>query len=395
MPTCLNIEGWRKATKKEALDFFNPDQKRPKGRRHLLMVRTYLRPADVYAYLKARFGIPNGFQNALRRDDSDNLIHWDFNLRADEVDIYLAGHSRSIQIIVEEPMTDDDWKALIVGIKADFARVGREKSKVIRSFEKFVLFQNKYVSLAGLCADLHADILDAPAVGKVSLTSSYANNPQEFKDAMDRVSKRANKIYGDTLKLRLLTPIMIEAFINMVILLYCKDSVRNNRDAYDAFLRARIPERLALLSQNCFGFACAVDTNTSAYANFMRIVSRRNFELHGNVDPMREQIEVVYFDGKRPLFMEPGNHIPKLFDHLEAIYRPMEAIREYEQAHEFMYEIHSCLEERYQEHFFQVVNDAFPGFEVHKRRPTRILPDQVVMTILPNQRYDDELSVQW
>ena len=395
MPTCLNIQGWQKATKKECLDFFDPGQKRPKGQRHLLMVRTHLRPADVYAYLKARFGVPNGFQNALRRDDSDNLVHWDFNLRADQVDVYLAGHSRSIQIIVDEPMSDEDWKALIVGIKADYARVGEEKSKVTRSFEKFVIFQNKYVSLAGLCADLHADILDAPGAEKVSLTSSYADNPHEFKDAMDRVSKRANKIYGDALKLRLLTPIMVEAFINMVILLYCKDTIRNNKEAYDAFLRATIPERLALLGQNCFGFARAVDANTLAYANFMRIVSQRNFALHGNVDPMREQIEIVYFDGKRPLFTEPGDHIPKLFDHLETIHKPMEAIQEYEQAHEFMHEIHSCLEEGYQEHLFQVVNDAFPGFEVHKRRPTRILPDHLVMSILAGQRYDDELSVQW
>ena len=52
-----------------------------------------------------------------------------------------------------------------------------------------------------------------------------------------------------------------------------------------------------------------IDTTTAAYKSFLRIFNKRNFALHGNVDPFREGIETVYFDGKRPLFVEPGNHI--------------------------------------------------------------------------------------
>jgi hypothetical protein len=39
--------------------------------------------------------------------------------------------------------------------------------------------------------------------------------------------------------------------------------------------------------------------------------------------------------------------------------------------------------------------ETHPGFEVHKRRVTRILPDAVVMGMLPGIRYDDELDVEW
>ena len=34
-------------------------------------------PSDLYCYLHARFGPPNGPQNFLRNDSSDNLIHWE------------------------------------------------------------------------------------------------------------------------------------------------------------------------------------------------------------------------------------------------------------------------------------------------------------------------------
>ena len=137
MPKCLNIEEWRAATKSEIVAFLNVSKQEPKSQRHLLVVRTHLRPIDVYAYLKARFGAPNGFQNFLRKDDSDNWIHWDFNLKADDADLYFAGTSRDIHIVVGEPLTDEQWKALIISLKHDFRRLGRDKSDVLRGFEKF------------------------------------------------------------------------------------------------------------------------------------------------------------------------------------------------------------------------------------------------------------------
>ncbi|KUM25835.1 hypothetical protein AU467_24280 [Mesorhizobium loti] len=62
----------------------------------MLIVRSKLKPVDIYCYLKARFGEPNGFQNFLRKNDSDNWIHWDYSLEAGESDVYFAGTSREI-----------------------------------------------------------------------------------------------------------------------------------------------------------------------------------------------------------------------------------------------------------------------------------------------------------
>jgi len=218
---------------------------------------------------------------------------------------------------------------------------------------------------------------------------------EQYEQALKRMSDRPKALYGDCLKLRLLTPVMAEAFINMVILIFCKDEIRNDLERYQEFVRAGVPDRLSLLSKNCDGFARPVDSNTDAYAQFMRVIDKRNCALHGNVDPLRETVEIICFDGKRPLFANPGNHIECLFEQLERLYAPSEVISDYEAVHRFLVEIAECLTERHQAFFEQVITDAFPGCELKKRRVTRILPDHRAMSMLEGIRYDDQLDVQW
>ncbi|MER8447386.1 hypothetical protein NKH52_29875 [Mesorhizobium sp. M1066] len=57
----------------EVVEWVTRDRK-PKKKKGgaILAVRSRLRPVDIYCYLKARFGEPNGFQDFLRKDDSDN-----------------------------------------------------------------------------------------------------------------------------------------------------------------------------------------------------------------------------------------------------------------------------------------------------------------------------------
>jgi hypothetical protein len=78
---------------------------------------------------------------------------------------------------------------------------------------------------------------------------------------------------------------------------------------YDWTVRTNIPERIALLSENCAGFTRPIDTKTEAYATFMRVVNKRNFALHGNVDPIAERIETIYFEGRRPLFVNTKGNL--------------------------------------------------------------------------------------
>src|ERR1700741_2926043 len=104
-PKCLDVVSWRIPTKEEFRAFMRADAQE-RRRRSLLAVRHHLSPVDVYCYLKARFGEPNGFQNRLRKDTSDNWVHWDYYLKAGDQDVYLCGMSREIHFVLSEKMTD-------------------------------------------------------------------------------------------------------------------------------------------------------------------------------------------------------------------------------------------------------------------------------------------------
>lgn len=69
-PTYPNIGEWRAATRQKVVEWATHDRK-PKKKKGgaILAVRSRLRPVDIYCYLKARFGEPNGFQSFLRKDD--------------------------------------------------------------------------------------------------------------------------------------------------------------------------------------------------------------------------------------------------------------------------------------------------------------------------------------
>jgi hypothetical protein len=396
MAACLDIEKWRLGTPEEMLAFLGEGKDLgDKRKRYQLTIRKQLRPVDVYAYLRARFGEPNGFQNFLRKDDSDNLVHWDFFLLAGIEVVYIAGASREIQFVLTERLSDQQWQTLINGIKSDFARIAKDKSTMMRSFEKYVLFHNRFVILADLCADLHASITDAPEAAALVPFHDAEGNTAAYEAVMEQRRKRMEKLFGDCLKLRLLMPVMAEAYINMIILAFCRSAIRDDRKLYDGFLRTTIPERLRLLNMNCDGFTRAIDQTLPGWDAFMRIVNRRNFELHGNVDPIRDQIEVVYFEGRRPLFVNPGHNIHLLFEQMEKEANPDGLLEEYHDLHGFLAEITGCLSERHKNFFEQVVSDAFPGFEVYKRRPTRLFPNHLVSFTGEGSRYDDELDVRW
>lgn len=396
-PSILDFTTWRAATRKEVVQFVRKDRSvrtlPERGRTKDLIVRSRLRPVDIYAYLRARFGEPNGFQNFLRKDDSDNWIHWDFNLKSADADIWIAGTSRETHFVVGQALTDREWQALIVGFRGEFARTGREKSTMTKSFEKFVVFQNKYVALAEVCAELHERIVDTPPFEPIRPRRS-TRNPEHAAAPLRRAGERANQLYGACVQLSLLTPVLAEAYINMFALILRRPSLRNDWDGYQAFVREKIPDRIGRLHEVCFGME-PVDRSTEAYGHFMSVVNKRNFNIHGNVDPEREAIETVYFEGRRPLFAEAGHHLGRYFADLERLHQPDVIVADYEWVHAFLHELTTYLAPVAKKFLSNVIDDRFPGFETRQRRVTRILPDVVVMGLPGLARYDDDLRVIW
>ena len=69
-------------------------------RNHMIVLQKSISPFDAYTYLFARFGEPNGMMTFLAKNDSDNLFHWDYYLKAGEKNLGLLGQPRKCTFIL-------------------------------------------------------------------------------------------------------------------------------------------------------------------------------------------------------------------------------------------------------------------------------------------------------
>jgi hypothetical protein len=106
-------------------------------------------PLDLYVYLNARFGKPNGIQMLFKSPSSDNFIHWHYTFLAGKSQAEVMAMTTRLEIHVSDDpnVTREQWDQLIHAIKADIGNFGRQASEVRKRLEKWTLFVNPYARL--------------------------------------------------------------------------------------------------------------------------------------------------------------------------------------------------------------------------------------------------------
>jgi len=94
---------------------------------NLLEIGNELKPSDLYCYLYAKYGAPNGIQNILRDNTSDNLVHWEWAIGCVDGLILIQGMNlrTEMHFIGEWKLDKGNKKLLIKYIKSDFANFGK------------------------------------------------------------------------------------------------------------------------------------------------------------------------------------------------------------------------------------------------------------------------------
>src|SRR5690606_28949688 len=98
------------------------------------------------------------------------------------------------------------------------------------------------------------------------------------------------------------TPVMAEAFINLMILALCKSDVRSDTRQYEAFIRSNIDIKIVDMFYKCEGFERRPDAQDTEFAAFKAVMDHRNNRIHGNIRPETDYFEIVYFDGTIPVY---------------------------------------------------------------------------------------------
>ena len=279
---------------------------RPKGGTRWVL-KNEIPPVDLYCYLGSRFGQPNGIQNFLRGDHSDNLVHWEWFLRCGESFVTLQGLNFRTEVwIAQMELSDVDREAFIRQLKAEFAKHGQALGVVRKALEHWVEFVNPYRrlrrSVDTLMAELSALGLDASRDSVPDLADQ--ESPGTFEKKWNEYAEKYSRAIGLCFGIRSMLPVMGEAFVNLLLYVLMKPDLRQDDRLRENVVRQPIDIRIKSLSHNCVGFKQAPDYSSEPCKRYHSLVNERNDLLHGNVVVDKLKFNELYFFGRVPVFIE-------------------------------------------------------------------------------------------
>lgn len=360
-------------------------------RNHMIVLQKSISPFDAYTYLFARFGEPNGLMTFLAKNDSDNLFHWDYYLKAGEKKIRFTGATEEVHVHIDDNFSDDDWLNFIKNIKRDFGRVSIDKGKFAGSLEKWTIFPNQFLTIANRCAELYHKIdRELPKI-EAFIETQFKTDTLQRKNDRNKYSQLMNALTGIPTELSVLTPVLFESFLGLVISGMMKPEIEKDAQRRSEYVRCRLDEKLVGLSEVCIGFSKPLSRDNQAFGRYWDVVNKRNDIMHGNVDLVRDAVEVVFFHGKRPLYKQGGDRITQHWRRLFEQYRPREVANDYISTHEFIIEILNHMEPRYRHQMYVVMKDTQPGWDAKRRIFGRLFPNVVATAMFDGMFYDWQL----
>lgn len=346
-------------------------------------VRNEIAPSDLFCYLYAKFGPPNGIQNLLRRDDSDNLIHWDWTLSHPKgLLMFLGLHLRTeVQLLGDWDFANCDRQQLLDYMKRDLPVFGKEMARIRRDLlEDWDMLVNPVRMLTDTIELLRAD-LDALKLDPVADALEDPSGPSgliPFQARWHATAPHYLRAFGLSLALRALAPVLGEAFINFLLFMLRRPELKANDRLYQAAVRANLDVRAQSLHMHCIGFARPVDWSSPECRRFHSVINDRNDMLHGNVVPEKLKFSEIYFLGRVPVFKEYRNFWQQAIatgietSGLQRVTSDLEAVQE------FMQYVLSCLDDRVRVEVTTFLGRKDFGLNRQANRLGILLPDHVV-----------------
>jgi hypothetical protein len=294
------------------------DALRSPGVRSSQYLHGRLKPETLYAYLKARFGPPNGPAMLLRIDAVDNLIHWEWVLRAREWVLAIEQFNDRIELNAKGPrvLSEWEWNSLFESIRQDLAPHGKALAEIRKGFEHWDLFVNPVARIRKVVDQAMSELASLESTAPEIPGPQHTHREvQRYYKQFKRHFETVDKIYFLCSTLKFHLPVMAEAFINLVIAILGNADIRADQRVFQSVLREEVDLRVKKLHMYCKGFKSAVDVKDRRYGAFHTLMNSRNQTLHANLDIDSLNVGSVDFDARTiPLFQDDVGLAVRLWD---------------------------------------------------------------------------------
>jgi hypothetical protein len=340
-----------------------------------------LSPFNLYKLLKAKFGIPNGSGMLFKNDTTDNLLHWHYVFLIDYRELHFFGMSSGIEIILKSDailsFEKEDWKTLIDCIKKSYSKYGKKMGEIQKGFEKYTLFINPFARLKGtlrehIFALKNLDLEEPPLTDFKHVSEEAGNYSENLNSWIYNVESAAS--LGTSI--RMLCPVVVESFINLLLLVLAKEDFKADKRLYDNLIRQQIDIRVKTLHINCVGFERSIKGNEEPFKSFQSLMNHRNDFLHGNINPTKLMFEDVFFDlNNIPLFKKDDSIIKKTMKNYLQNVESKKAFEDYKTVQTFINFVLEHLKPRERKMIKLLMETRMPGYNNKTKRIGVLFPN--------------------
>ena len=270
--------------------------------RHKVVLLNEISPAELFCYLAARFGQPTGFFSHVPREQFKEAISWHYLLCLPEGPVDVLSLNFRTEVYLPR-IYECSGEELAAVIKADLSDQQVAMASVQAHTTKWVSFLNPYAQLVESSQLMLARARSLAAILQNDMDAPVS--PAEtahFVGAFNEHYPMALELSGLCLSIRMMCPVTIEAFLNLVLYALAKTELRKAPGGLAALTHGRLIDKVKFLHQNCDHFLRPVDWSSPVCQAIDDLRRRRNDMLHGNVDPLGQKYETIWLWGSAPLF---------------------------------------------------------------------------------------------
>lgn len=379
-----NIDLWRLPTKKSMQSFLNKlksDNKKKKRKNtkkagYLWSVSEKINPLQVYLYLKVRFGKPNGLQMLFKNKTSDNLIHWEWMVSYKNHMMHFTGFNFHFNIMISESQDgiETDKDLFIRMLKKDFGKYRKQMDDEFKKLEQWFLFINPYYHYTDLVQDLFTKLKRTKLANPTK-----ASRPSSTKEMLElnKLTKNLHKAFTTGMLLKLLIPIWIESFVNLILVLYMKEELKRDKKVFEDKKRQSIFKKIKSLHLDCYGFT--EEIYDSELIEIKKIFKSRNRYLHGSFEPKFNPATTVYFDSRTILLFNSFTYAPSLIKNL--LLNEVNEVtldKEITAGEEFILRVFHKIDSQLNNHLKRLTHENFPGWDEKRHILGAVLPGMFV-----------------
>ena len=344
-----------------------------------------IRPVDLYVYLKARFGEPNGITMISKNhEDSDNLIHWHYSLETNLGPLDFICWSFRLEIWHPLVPCFSDPNDFLLAIKQDFCRCSSSMQEIRKGLERWKVFLNPYFRLKTMIETQLQELEDLRLEDvKEPIQPRTPEEAEIFKETFSDTAQKFTRAAEICLGIRMLTPVWAESFVNLLLFLMAKPEVRSDKRLYDGIKRQNIDVRIRGIHLNCIGFPSHVKYDEwDACKKFHSMMNRRNDLLHGNVDPELTTFDELYFEKKTPLYV--GFKDFSFFSYKATLLNatPEQALEDYQTVQDLASHILLCIDCKIREDIVSFVLSRHLGWDEGRQRVGILFPDHLADAVM-------------